>query len=432
VAWQEARQQMLRRFGDPDASKAVQNLGITILALLYGAGDFGRTQLVALNCGYDTDCTCATAGALLGIIHGAGKIPEEWKYQAEDTFVVGIDVQRPTDKISDLATDTCRVGVAVAQVLNGAAAIVDVPPGLGFERINTAPPSMPIAVTVDYLGKPEIAPGAPKQVQVWVHNRSGERRAGCLQLAAEGCVISPSTAALDLGAGAAQGVLVTVELRPEVAEYGAGLTVTVSWEEAGRCVLQERVGLAVAQPWTVFGPFWDLYDTREQGAESFWNPVDRRKARPRGAENFNNYVNLARAYVDEDALAGGTPVNAEGRTCYAAEHKLPIDEWLETAGPACLYLAQELVAPEARNVRLMVGNSDGFRIWVNGEVVGESSDPWYWMPYNHDITVSLRAGSNRVVVKLIRRGKSCEFSLGYAVPKTHVRWFNDLKTREAR
>ena len=64
-------------------------------------------ELIALNCGYDTDCTCATAGAILGIIGGAGAIPEQWKWQAEDTFVVGIDVRRPSDRISDLATDTC-------------------------------------------------------------------------------------------------------------------------------------------------------------------------------------------------------------------------------------------------------------------------------------------------------------------------------------
>jgi hypothetical protein len=55
-------------------------------------------------------------------------------------------------------------------------------------------------------------------------------------------------------------------------------------------------------------------------------------------------------------------------------------------------------------------------------------DPWYWMPYNHDITVALRQGVNRIVVKLIRRTATCDFSLGYAVPKTHVRWINDLMT----
>jgi hypothetical protein len=142
-------------------------------------------------------------------------------------------------------------------------------------------------------------------------------------------------------------------------------------------------------------------------------------------------VNLDRAYVDEETLLRGH-APAAGSISYAAEHKLPIDTWMGTAGPACLYLVQEVLAPEERDVRLMVGNSDGFRIWVNGELVGESHDPWYWMPYNHDITVKLRAGANRVVVKLIRRGKTCDFSLGYAMPKTHVRWCNDLKTREVR
>ncbi len=158
TAWQEARARVLMRFGDPDASKAVQNLGFTVLALLYGERDFGRTQLIALNCGYDTDCTCATAGAILGIIGGAGAIPEQWKWQAEDTFVVGIDVQRPSDRISDLATDTCRVGVAMARATNHGISILDVPPDLDSLRIPVSPPESAVTIVVDYLGKPAIHP----------------------------------------------------------------------------------------------------------------------------------------------------------------------------------------------------------------------------------------------------------------------------------
>jgi hypothetical protein len=176
LSWVEARRHMLEHFGDPDASKAVQNLGITILALLYGGGNFGRTQLIALNCGYDTDCTCATAGAILGIIGGTTGIPEHWKWQAEDTFVVGIDVQRPSDRISDLATDTCRVGVAVACSLNPSTAIVAVPATLGVDRINIDPPAQPVTISVDYLGKPILDPQQPTQVRLELHNRSGQRR----------------------------------------------------------------------------------------------------------------------------------------------------------------------------------------------------------------------------------------------------------------
>ena len=43
-SWPEARERVLMRFGDPDASKAVQNLAFTVLALLYGERDFGRTR----------------------------------------------------------------------------------------------------------------------------------------------------------------------------------------------------------------------------------------------------------------------------------------------------------------------------------------------------------------------------------------------------
>lgn len=98
--WQEARDGLLQQFrgetffgmddwtstrdhekGFTDGQRgwdAPANLGITALALLYGEGDFARTLCTAVNCGEDTDCTAATAGALFGILHGADAIPAEW------------------------------------------------------------------------------------------------------------------------------------------------------------------------------------------------------------------------------------------------------------------------------------------------------------------------------------------------------------------
>lgn len=57
---------------------APSNIGITIIGWLYGEDDFGKSLCIANNCGEDTDCTCATLGAILGIIHGAKGIPEKW------------------------------------------------------------------------------------------------------------------------------------------------------------------------------------------------------------------------------------------------------------------------------------------------------------------------------------------------------------------
>lgn len=54
------------------------NIGMLVTALLWGDGDLGTTVCTAVNCGEDTDCTAATAGALWGIIHGARAMPERW------------------------------------------------------------------------------------------------------------------------------------------------------------------------------------------------------------------------------------------------------------------------------------------------------------------------------------------------------------------
>ena len=54
------------------------NIAITLVGLLWGGDDFGQVECIAVNCGEDTDCTGATAGAVWGIVHGADAIPQKW------------------------------------------------------------------------------------------------------------------------------------------------------------------------------------------------------------------------------------------------------------------------------------------------------------------------------------------------------------------
>ncbi|HOI56590.1 MAG TPA: ADP-ribosylglycohydrolase family protein [Phycisphaerae bacterium] len=57
---------------------APSNVALAVLALLVGGDDFGRVVTTAVNCGEDTDCTAATAGALFGLLHGIDAIPDQW------------------------------------------------------------------------------------------------------------------------------------------------------------------------------------------------------------------------------------------------------------------------------------------------------------------------------------------------------------------
>ncbi|MEI8385984.1 MAG: ADP-ribosylglycohydrolase family protein [Verrucomicrobiota bacterium] len=76
-AW-DCWKELLARHGHENFTHAPLNVALTIWALWYGEGDFETSILLAVNGGYDTDCTAATVGATLGLMVGLDGIPERW------------------------------------------------------------------------------------------------------------------------------------------------------------------------------------------------------------------------------------------------------------------------------------------------------------------------------------------------------------------
>ncbi|MEX1115385.1 MAG: ADP-ribosylglycohydrolase family protein [Akkermansiaceae bacterium] len=71
LTWDETRRQTLREFGSHNFTDVTVNLCFILIGLLFGEGDFERSIKLSINCGMDTDCTGATCGSILGILHGA-------------------------------------------------------------------------------------------------------------------------------------------------------------------------------------------------------------------------------------------------------------------------------------------------------------------------------------------------------------------------
>ncbi len=85
----------------------INNTCLMVTGLLLGQGDLGGTLCAILTGGKDTDCTCATAGSMLGASLGAQRLPAEWVDPLNDrlqSMVNGFGCSR----ISDLAQRTCR------------------------------------------------------------------------------------------------------------------------------------------------------------------------------------------------------------------------------------------------------------------------------------------------------------------------------------
>lgn len=77
---------------------APENCAFAIAGWLYGGGDFGKSLCLANACGEDTDCTCATLGATLGIISGASKLPAKWTDPLNDQIET-LCIDRTTGRV---------------------------------------------------------------------------------------------------------------------------------------------------------------------------------------------------------------------------------------------------------------------------------------------------------------------------------------------
>jgi len=119
--WGEARERIALRFGHYQPCNAVPNHAFTIIGWLYGE-DFGDCMCKAVNCGYDTDCTGATLGSLLGILGGMEFIPQKWIDPIGDEIVVhkytrGLNAPATLSELTDrtivLAEQTVAANVGV-------------------------------------------------------------------------------------------------------------------------------------------------------------------------------------------------------------------------------------------------------------------------------------------------------------------------------
>ncbi len=114
--WAAARERVESRFGCLQPCNAVPNHGFTIIGWLYGK-DFGDRLCKAVNCGYDTDCTGATLGSLLGILGGTKGIPSKWREPVGESIVVHQFTRNftPPATVQELAKRTVALAEKVAE-----------------------------------------------------------------------------------------------------------------------------------------------------------------------------------------------------------------------------------------------------------------------------------------------------------------------------
>ncbi|MBV9849255.1 MAG: ADP-ribosylglycohydrolase family protein [Armatimonadetes bacterium] len=176
---------------------APSNIALTVLGLLHGGEDFGQIVCTAVNCGEDTDCTAATAGAIFGLIHGAKGIPEAWitpigrgikvgSLNLGELGYYGDQLPQTVDELTDRTERIARQVTAQgrwSRVVLSDSAPTDLS-GLGADGLRSSnsgadlfgSPHGPtyrfdwFRVGVDYGDAPAVRSGEPKTVRLTLHN----------------------------------------------------------------------------------------------------------------------------------------------------------------------------------------------------------------------------------------------------------------------
>jgi ADP-ribosylglycohydrolase len=408
--WRYTRQLILNTYGHPIWVNALQNIGFTVMSLLYSNGDIGRGILTAVNSGYDADCTCATTGAILGAIKGAKKIPSQWKDPMHDRFGVGfgvVGIERE-NSISKLSEETCEIGILVAQTRNTAVIIKDAPSVSG--KVN-CDKSEGIRIEVDYQKCPNIGYTQPREISIIIHNKTEKPTRGTFTIKGpEGWRIKPRSHRLTVKEYDSSDPCVFSISIPETIRRLPSANLFHALFQENRNTLSERhFGLAGNTVWTILGPFWSATKPLDNEADLFYPYLPE--------PNIDNHT-------APDLKSDQGPF-FERRIVEYAEDRMDLDHIFGAKGPIVLYLLQYVESPGNRKAWFHVGSNDGLIMWLNDERIFSGHCHSFPKPYNHSIEVNLIKGTNKVLIKVIRCSSSLDFSFGIAEHKKDRKEYED-------
>ena len=417
-AWRTVIENVHREYGSGDGTYVVVNMAIMTAGLLYGGDDFDRVMTLTLNGGYDTDCTCATAGVLFVMVYGLEKIEKKWVALADGKIVTSTkNLKHSLGNFDELADATMKI--ILYGVESGWNGEVQITGAEHVERLAISARRSSVAFETQYPDGVELKEGEVKRAVVKIFRR-GSKASECdvrsiIPDSLQFVSFPPERVALnEKGCGElCFSVRLKKNLKVVPDSNVLSFTVTVGGETA-----EHKVGFVGAQIFRLSAAFADGFDLR--GKENL-DALPQDAVRTWGGKKFlfhmdcneytNNWVRFDHEYLAERWTEEYFDESfAKFRPCATEEDFLRIDKTCSFKGPCVVYALQKLYRPEEEKVELHIGSSDPYKLWINGELIAFQQENWYFSPYNQRPRVKLKKGVNRIAVKLLRTGKTQEWA----------------------
>ncbi len=369
-----------------EACDAQTNVPFTIAGLLYGEGDIEKTIIETLKLGYDTDCTLATAIALLGQIAGEKGIPEFYKTPIHDDLVMGIEYKRPDMTVSAVAKDTARVGCLIAET----------------EIIKDAPEFEPITeidrpgwnIRTEYHGLPSALPG--EQVQVTLHcDGFIESNLEFTVEAPQGWTVSPS-----------EGMFSPDNTKVDLQLSWDKNVKAISWANlftVNAHGYSTKFGIMGAETWKLLGLFYET------------TPI--KTLEPHQERRFfsESFIDIDKEYLSievdsEEAFADYTRKLGRPAVLVARELMVDFKDIIKITTPWVAYIERDIICDHEADVFVEFGHNCPIDVWVNGEFVGAEHGITTWFPEETFWKAHFKKGVNKIRVKVTCIGSPVEFS----------------------
>jgi ADP-ribosylglycohydrolase len=120
--WESAWEKINQFYGHYHGVHTINNAALVVMGLYYGATDFEHGIVSTVRAGWDTDCTGATVGSILGIKFGAAALPDKWVGVLNDRLLSAVRGEND-NKISELAARTVEVARVIATTPEKTAAV---------------------------------------------------------------------------------------------------------------------------------------------------------------------------------------------------------------------------------------------------------------------------------------------------------------------
>lgn len=421
---------ILDKYGHPDCTNMFQNMGITLAVLLLCGKDPIKTGLTALNCGFDTDCTCASAGAMLGLILGGKKFAETTGLY-DLKYVLSVRSEGHGEQTDFLSEQIAELGTALPHTET----TIENAPDIKFDF----EPAPAYVFEYDYKGKPCVSPQRSRKTDIKIKHK-GKIKGKLVIKCPEPLYCFKNEFEVD---GEDEAVVrCEPELLPGARVFPMKNIIDIEFHtEDG--VYKDSFGVCCADVWRVDGPFWRtepaLEPTALEDGKSYWSFMKPGKNEGESTDNVRDFhLNFARdtdtAYVDINSLfepfEQGYSDGRIKRHFYKEEDSFRLSDISGFYGPCVFYMSQIIISDDEKDVYIQLGRSAPFELYLNGEMLAKRDDCDTFTSENVHISgVKLKKGENRLALRLTQINADSKWSLVFSYGATCAEHLTDLKTK---